>query len=147
MAAARLSPQLRFGWWMHRWLYRLSGGRIGTRVNGFEILMLTTHGRRSGEPRQVALQSLEHGDGWAVIGSYAGEDRDPAWVLNLRAEPVADVQIGRSHTRVRAREAGGEERAELWRRFVAVDDAYDEYETRTSRRLPVVILERERLRE
>ena len=64
---------------MHRWLYRLSVGRIGTRVNGFEILMLTTRGRRSGEPRKVALQSLEHGDGWAVIGSYAGEGRHPAW--------------------------------------------------------------------
>ena len=129
---------------MHRWLYRLSGGRIGTRVNGFEILMLTTRGRRSGEPRRVALQSLEHGDGWAVIGSYAGEDRHPAWCLNLRAEPMADVQIGRSHTRVRAREAEGEERAQLWRRFVEVDDAYAEYETRTSRQLPVVVLERER---
>ena len=64
---------------MHRWLYRLSVGRIGTRVNGFERLMLTTRGRRSGEPRKVALQSLEHGDGWAVIGSYAGEGRHPAW--------------------------------------------------------------------
>ena len=130
---------------MHRWLYRLSGGRIGTRLNGFEILMLTTRGRRSGEPRKVALQSLEHGNAWAVIGSFAGEDRDPAWCLNLRAEPMADVQIGRSHTRVRAREAEGDERAELWRRFVEVDDAYAEYETRTSRRLPVVILEPERL--
>ena len=145
MAAVRLSPQLKFGWWVHRRLYRLSGGRIGTRVNGFEILMLTTRGRRSGEARRVALQSLEHGEGWAVIGSYAGEDRDPAWVLNLRAEPMADVQIGRSHTRVRAREADGDERAELWGRFVDVDDAYDEYERRTTRRLPVVILERERL--
>lgn len=132
---------------MHRWLYRLSGGRIGTRVNGFEILMLTTRGRRSGEPRRVALQSLPHGDGWAVIGSYAGEDRDPAWCLNLRAEPAADVQIGRSRTRVRAREAEGDERAELWRRFVDVDDAYAEYEIRTSRRLPVVILEPEREKE
>ena len=104
--------------------------------------MLTTRGRRSGEPRQVALQALEHGDGWAVIGSYAGEDLHPAWWLNLQAEPTADVQIGRSHTPVRAREAEGDERAELWRRFVEVDDAYAEYETRTSRRLPVVILER-----
>ena len=128
---------------MHRCLYRLSGGRIGTRVNGFEILLLTTRGRNSGEPRRVALQSLEHGNGWAVIASFAGEDRHPNWWLNLLAEPMVDVQIGRRSTRIRAREATGEERAALWDRFVAVDDAYAEYEERTTRVIPVVILERQ----
>ena len=142
MAAVRLSRSLSAWWWLHRRLYRLSGGRIGRRVNGFEILMLTTCGRRSGEARSVALQSLEHGDGWAVIGSYAGEDRHPAWWLNILAVPMADVQIGSRHTRVRAREAHGDEREGLWQRFVAVDDAYDEYEGRTTRRLPVVVLDR-----
>ena len=141
MTAVRLSPGLRFSWFVHRWLYRLSGGRIGTRVNGFEILLLTTRGRASGEPRRVALQSLEHGDGWAVIASFAGEDRHPNWWLNLLAEPMADVQIGRRVTRVRARQATGEERAELWARFVAVDDAYAEYEKRTTRVIPVAVLE------
>ena len=113
MAAVRLSPALRFWWVVHRWLYRLSGGRIGTKVNGFEILLLTTRGRTSGEPRRVALQTLEHGDGWAVIASFAGEDRHPNWWLNLQAEPMATVQIGRRSTRVRAREATGDERAEF----------------------------------
>jgi len=142
MAAVRLSPALRFAWFVHRWLYRLSGGRIGTRMNGFEILLLTTRGRRSGEPRRVALQSLEHGSGWAVIGSYAGEDRDPAWWLNLLTEPMADAQVGRAQGRVRAREATGEERDALWTRFVAIDSAYAEYEERVSRVIPVVVLER-----
>ena len=143
MTAVRLSPGLRFAWFVHRWLYRLSGGRIGTKVNGFDILMLTTRGRTSGEPRRVALQSLEHRDGWAVIASFAGEDRHPNWWLNLLAEPKAEVQIGRRRTAVRAREATGEERAELWARFVEVDDAYAEYEERTTRVIPVVVLERQ----
>ena len=143
MAAVRLSPGLRFAWFVHRWLYRLSGGRIGTKVNGFEILLLTTRGRTSGEPRRVALQALEHGNGWAVIASYAGADRHPNWWLNLVAQPMADVQIGRRSTPVRAGEATGEERAALWDRFVAVDDAYAEYEERTTRVIPVVVLERQ----
>ncbi len=142
MAAVRLSPTLRAVWFVHRWLYRLSGGRIGTRVNGFEVLLLTTRGRSSGEPRRAALQSLEHGEGWAVIASFAGEDRHPNWWLNLRAEPLADAQIGGTTARVRAREAGGAEREELWARFVAIDAAYDEYTRRTSRVIPVVVLER-----
>ena len=141
MAAVRLSPGLRFAWFVHRWLYWLSGGRVGTKVNGFEILMITTRGRKSGEPRRVALQSLEHGTGWAVVASFAGEDRHPNWWLNLLAEPMAEVQIGRLSTRVRAREATGEERSALWARFVAVDDAYEEYEERTTRVIPVAILE------
>jgi len=142
MAAVRLSSALKVTWFVLRWLYRLSGGRIGTRVNGFEILMLTTRGRRSGEPRRVALQSLDHGDGWAVIASYAGEDRHPSWWLNLKAEPMADVQIRGTHARVRTREAAGVEREALWRRFVEVDGAYAEYEERTTRVIPVVVLER-----
>jgi len=141
MAAVRLSRSLKAGWFVHRWLYRLSGGRVGRRVNGFEVLLLTTRGRRSAELRRVALQSLEHAEGWAVIASYAGEDRHPSWLLNLRAEPMAEVQIRSRRARVKAREASGEERQELWTRFVAIDDAYEEYTRRTSRVLPVVVLE------
>ncbi len=142
MAAVRLSPTLKAVWFVHRWLYRLSGGRIGTRSNGFEVLLLTTRGRTSGEPRRVALQSLEHGDGWAVIASFAGEDKHPNWWRNLQAEPMASVKIGPTTSRVRACEATGEERVELWARFVKVDTGYDEYTRRTTRVIPVVVLER-----
>jgi deazaflavin-dependent oxidoreductase (nitroreductase family) len=142
MAAVRLSTPLKIGWWMHRTLYELSGGRIGRRMNGFEVLLLTTTGRRTRQPRSVALQSLEHGRGWAVIASYAGEDRDPAWRLNLLAHPIAKVRVRSVQARVRARDATGPERDELWARFVEVDDAYEEYRRRTSRVLPVIVLER-----
>jgi F420H(2)-dependent quinone reductase len=141
MAAVRVSTPLKIGWWLHRKLYRLSGGRIGRRSNGFEVLLLTTTGRKTGEPRDVAIQCVEHGRGWAVIASYAGEPRDPAWRLNLLAEPMAEVRVRNRVARVRARDATGAERDELWARFVAVDDAYDEYQRRTSRVLPVIVLE------
>ena len=141
MAAVKMSPMLRAGWWLHRHLYRLSGGRIGRRINGFDVLLLTTRGRRSGEERHAALQMLPHGEDWAVIASHAGEDRDPAWWLNLRAVGEGRVQVRSRRARVRAREAVGEERDELWARFVAVDDAYAEYARRTARHIPVVVLE------
>ena len=141
MAAVRVSTPLKIGWWLHRKLYRLSGGRIGRRSNGFEVLLLTTKGRKTGEPRDVAIQCVEHGNGWAVIASYAGEPRDPAWRLNLLADPMATVRVRSRVARVRARDASGAERDELWAHFVAVDDAYDEYRRRTSRVLPVIVLE------
>ena len=141
MAAVKVSRSLKAGWWIHRTLYRLSGGRIGRRINGFEVLRLTTRGRRTGRPRDVMLQMLPHRDGWAVVASHAGEDREPAWRLNLEARPEAEIQIRSMRARVRAREATGAEREELWARFVAVDAAYEEYARRTSRVIAVVVLE------
>jgi deazaflavin-dependent oxidoreductase (nitroreductase family) len=126
---------------MHRTFYRLSGGRIGRRVNGFDVLLLTTRGRRSGEARDATLQMLPHQDGWAVIASNAGQDHHPAWFLNLEAHPEATAQVGPMRTRVVAREARADERAELWARFAAVEPGYDEYERRTTRTIPVVVLE------
>jgi deazaflavin-dependent oxidoreductase (nitroreductase family) len=141
MAAARLSWRLRLAWRLHRWLYRLSGGRIGTTINGMPALMLTTRGRRSGDQRMVALQYMAIGPASVVIASFVGEDRQPAWLLNLRADPVATIRQGRREERVRAREADGEERESLWQRIVAIDPAFAEYQRRTSRRIPVVVLE------
>jgi deazaflavin-dependent oxidoreductase (nitroreductase family) len=143
MAAVRISPALRLGWRVHRWLFRISGGRIGTRMNGFGILLLTTRGRRSGAPRRVALQYLPFGDGWAVVGSRAGDSRHPDWWLNLVATPDAEVLMNGATSAVRARETEGDERAALWRQFVTVDSAYAEYEIRAMRRIPVVALEPE----
>ena len=141
MAAARLSWQLRLAWRLHRWLYALSGGRIGTTINGMPVLMLRTRGRRSGDQRTVGLQYLAVGSACVVIASFVGEERQPAWLLNLRADPAATVRRGRREERVRAREAGGEEREALWQRIVAIDPAFAEYQRRTSRRIPVVLLE------
>lgn len=141
MPAVRLTPMLRLAWWIHRSLFRLSGGRIGARLNDMPVLLLTTRGRRTGEERSVALQYLRDGGSYVVIGSYAGEDRHPAWWLNLRATPDALVTLRGGRHRVRAREALGEERDRLWRRIVEAGPAYAEYDERTTRRIPVVVLE------
>ena len=110
---------------------------------GLPVLLLTTKGRKSGASRTSPLMYLPRGENFVVIASYLGEPRHPAWFLNLSAEPTADVQIGKVHHRVRAREAEGAEREELWRSVVAKTPDYVEYQKRTSRRIPVVVLEKQ----
>jgi len=92
----------------------------------------------------VGLYFLAVESGYAVIGSYAGEDRDPAWARNLRAEPSATVEIGKEKRRTVARETEGDERADLLRRFVEKDDAYRVYQERTDRSIPIFVLEIDR---
>lgn len=128
-------------WKLHGWLFRVSGGRIGGRVVGLPVLMLTTTGRKSGEPRSNVLTYLPEGDAAVVFASNAGEPKHPAWWLNLLADPHATVQRGHEVVPVVAREAEGEERERLWNAIVRAQDAYAEYARRTSRRIPVVVLE------
>jgi deazaflavin-dependent oxidoreductase (nitroreductase family) len=128
-------------WSLHGFLYRVSGGRIGGKVVGLPVLMLTTTGRKSGDKRSSVLTYLPKGRASVVFASNAGEPRHPAWWLNLLANPRATVQRGQETTEVVAREAEGEERARLWAEIVAAYDGYAEYEKRTTRRIPVVVLE------
>jgi deazaflavin-dependent oxidoreductase (nitroreductase family) len=135
-----MGPSLRVFWRIHRAFMRLTGGRFG-RVGAMDALLLTTKGRKTGERRDVALNYLRDGDAYIVAASYAGEDRDPAWWLNLKAHPDAEVTVAGKRGRVRARESEGAERARLWALFIRTDPAYAEYQRRTKRRLPVVLLE------
>jgi deazaflavin-dependent oxidoreductase (nitroreductase family) len=125
----------------HRALYRASGGRVGSRIWGLEIVLLTTTGRTSGRARTVPLCSLREGDAFVVIASYGGLDRSPSWWLNLRSEPRATVQLGAATHVVLAREAEGEERERLWAEVTARAPGYLDYQRRTARRIPVVVLE------
>ena len=127
-------------WKLHPWVYRISGGRLLGELVGMKVLLLTTTGAKSGAPRTTALTYLEDGDAYVVIGSFLGEPRHPGWVHNLRARPDAAVQIGARRIAVRAHEARGEERARLWERVVAVQPDYRQYESRTEREIPVVVL-------
>jgi deazaflavin-dependent oxidoreductase (nitroreductase family) len=126
---------------VHRQLYRASGGRIGARIWSLPIVLLTTTGRRSGRPRTVPLCALRDGERFVVIGSYGGLDRPPAWWLNLQHDPRAVVRLGRTDHDVVAREAPAEERERLWAEVTSRAPGYLEYERRTSRRIPVVLLE------
>jgi len=122
-------------------VYRLSGGRIGGRINKAPVLLLTTTGRKSGQRRTAPVVYLADGENVIVIGSNAGHSRTPAWSLNLKANPEAEVEVGRERREVRARAAEGEERAELWRRHNEQYSGFDEYEARTDRDIALFVLE------
>jgi F420H(2)-dependent quinone reductase len=122
-------------------LYRLSGGRIMGKVNNAPVLLLTTTGRKSGQQRTAPVVYLADGENLVVIGSNAGHSRTPAWSLNLKADPEAEVEVGRERRPVRARIAEGGERAELWRRHNVQYSGFDEYEARTGRDIAVFVLE------
>ena len=127
---------------IHRAIYRLSAGRIGGRLSGMPMLLLTTRGRRSGRERTLPLLYVADEKGWVVVASNAGDDRHPAWWLNLRARAEARVQVGRERSVVRGRRATPEEEARLWPRLVAAYGPYARYRERARREIPVVILER-----
>jgi F420H(2)-dependent quinone reductase len=122
-------------------LYRASKGRLFGQIAGTPVLLLTTVGRRSGQPRTVPVVYLPDGDRMIVIGSNAGHERAPAWALNLEANPLADVQTGGGRRKVQARIAEGEERAELWRRMNEQYSGFDDYSERTTREIRLFVLE------
>jgi deazaflavin-dependent oxidoreductase (nitroreductase family) len=122
--------------------YRLSGGRLFGKVGTAPVLLLTTTGRRSGRKRTAPVLYMRDGELLVVIGSNAGNERPPAWSLNLVAHPEAEVEIGRERLRVRARVAAGDERAALWRRMNAEHyEGFDDYARRTSRDIRLFVLE------
>ena len=141
MPAVRRTALMETIWKVHRWAYEKSGGRIGGTMMGMPVLLLHTTGRKTGTPRTSPLMYLPHGDACVVIASNAGEPRHPAWWHNLKADPRAQVQRGRERTIVVAREAHGDERARLWAEALRREKSYAEYEARTTRRIPIVVLE------
>jgi deazaflavin-dependent oxidoreductase (nitroreductase family) len=137
MPAVRLSPRLRAMWKVHRFLLRASRGHLGSRLGTLKVLLLETTGNKSGQPRPVGLSHLEQEGRYVVVASYAGEDRDPAWAKNLRAQPKATVTVAGRSFPVVARQLEGKERDAMFARFVGADAAYGEYRERTSREVPV----------
>ena len=125
---------------LHRSAYRASGGRIGARLAGLDMLLLTSVGRTSGLERTIPLACFRTGDDWIVVASNNGQDRHPGWYLNLQKNPDARVRIGREERRVRAIVAEGEERARLWPWLRQENPMYAKYEQNTKREIPVVIL-------
>lgn len=110
---------------------------------GVFTLLLTTRGRRSGALRRTALIYGRSGDAYVVVASQGGDPRHPAWYLNLLAEPEAQVQVGAERFTARARTATAEEKARLWPTMTAIWPAYDDYQAKTDRDIPVVLLERD----
>jgi len=126
---------------LHQRAYELTGGRWGHRVGRLRTLLLRTTGRRSGQQRTAALLYHRDGDRLIVVGSKGGSDTPPGWLLNLRAQPDVEVQVGTHRFPATARVATAAERQRLWPIMTALWPDYERYQAQTSRRIPLVILE------
>lgn len=124
----------------HTRTYIASGGTEGHERDGTYALVLATTGRRTGTPRRTALIYGTAGDDCVVVASKGGADEDPAWFLNLTAEPEVGVQRGTRRFTARARVASAAERAPLWAQMVGIFPLYEEYAQKAGREIPVVLL-------
>ncbi len=123
--------------------YQETGGEVGhIWREGSTILLLTTTGRKSGEKRTAPLIYAKDGDRYVIVASKGGAPEHPGWYQNLEKTPEVEVQVKGDVFRARAHVVQGEERARLWRKANEVWKHYDEYATRTTREIPVVVLER-----
>ena len=129
---------------LHALLFRATRGRIGRRLVNNDMLLLSTKGRVTGRTHTVPLLYLRDAEDLVVIASWGGRDQHPEWYLNLLENPVAYAQINGDRSRVRATTANGEQRQRLWPQVLAAYEGYREYQSRTDREIPVVILSRER---
>ncbi len=126
----------------HTRQYVETNGEEGHLWRGVPTLLLTTLGRRSGKPRRTALIYGQDGDRYLVVASKGGAEDHPLWYYNLLEHPEVEVQVGGDRFRASARPATSDEKPRLWKVMTAIWPAYDEYQTKTSREIPVIILER-----
>jgi deazaflavin-dependent oxidoreductase (nitroreductase family) len=131
--------------WMSRintWLYKATGGRIGGKfLQGAPVALLTTTGRKTGQPRVSPLLYLRDGDRVVVVASHGGREKNPMWYLNLKANPQVQVQIKKEVLNLTARDATEEERAKYWPQLVKMYSSYEDYQSWTDRKIPIVICE------
>ena len=127
---------------LHRVVVGATGGRVGWRALGMPVVQLTTKGRRTGQERTSMLTSpYQEGDNIILVASRGGDDRNPAWFLNLRDNPEVTVAVGGSSPRrMKAEVAGSDERARLWPMIIKDHANYAGYQKKTSREIPVVVL-------
>lgn len=131
---------------LHVFFYKASGGRIGGRFRGAPVLLLTTVGRRTGKKRTTPLLYVreEENNGninWALVASNGGRSQDPSWWANLQRNPNAEIQIKGEKRGVRARKASDDEKTRLWPILTKMYPSYNDYQKKTTRNIPVVILE------
>jgi deazaflavin-dependent oxidoreductase (nitroreductase family) len=126
----------------HVRVYRETDGERGYQWRGTTILLLTTEGRTSGESRTTPLIHCTDGERWVVVASKGGATENPSWYENLVNNPAATIQVKGDRIDVRASTAEGDERARLWSLMADVWPAYDEYQAKTERQIPVVVFSR-----
>jgi deazaflavin-dependent oxidoreductase (nitroreductase family) len=131
--------------WMSRLntaAYKVSGGRVGgTFLQGAPVALLTTIGRKSGEPRVSPLLFLRDGNRIVLVASQGGRTKNPMWYLNLKANPQVTVQVRKEVLRLTARDATEDERAHYWPQLVSMYSSFDDYQSWTDRVIPIVIFD------
>jgi deazaflavin-dependent oxidoreductase (nitroreductase family) len=127
---------------LHKVLYTATGGKLFHRGRGMPMVKLTTVGRRTGQPRTImATTPLQMGESLVLIASFGGDDREPLWCQNIRANGDVEVTVEGRTRKMRAHIADAAERAELWPQVVANAAFYEEYQHKTDREIPVVVFD------
>ena len=125
---------------LHVFLYRLTGGRFGSEMRGFKVLLLTTTGHKSGKRRTTPLGYFDHEGGYGIIASNSGQPSNPAWFYNLKTNPRVDIQVKDRELTVTAQQVPSEAHAALWSKLISIAPGYDDYTKRTTREIPLVLL-------
>ena len=125
---------------LHTFFYKLTGGRFGSEMGDYKILLLTTKGRKSGLERTTPLGYFDHEGGYLIIASNGGQAKHPDWYFNVKSDPQVSIQIKDQTFSAKAQVLNGETRTPIWERIVAEAPQYGEYEKRTDRLIPVVWL-------
>lgn len=118
-----------------------TGTTDGVDINGMEVVLLTMRGAKTGKTRKLPVMRVEHDGAYAAVASKGGAPEHPGWYHNLKAHPVVLLQDGKVTKEYRAREVSGEERAAWWERSVAAFPPYADYQEKTDRQIPVLVLE------
>lgn len=122
-------------------VFRATGGRLGaTFLRGAPVFLLITTGRKTGEPRTSPLLYLRDGDDYVIVASKGGMSHHPLWFKNLEANPDAEIEIGSTRIKVRARHVSDEEKTRLWPKLLQMYPDYADYQARTDRNIPVLVL-------
>ena len=122
--------------------YKETDGDVGHDWQGTQVLLLTTTGRKSGTPRELPLIYAPWNGAYLIVASKGGADEPPAWYLNLEADPQVEVQVMDDRFKAKARVATPEEKAQMWPTMTKEWPAYDDYQKKTDREIPIVVLER-----
>ncbi|MDT5058406.1 MAG: hypothetical protein QOF66_6772 [Mycobacterium sp.] len=126
----------------HIWVYQRTNGRLGAKLLWLPAALVTTKGRRTGEPRTTATLYLRDGDRVVLPASFGGRDRDPFWYHNLKANPGVHIQIRGEHLDLFARDANSDERERYWRQLIRIYPPYKGYRQAADRVIPLVVCER-----
>jgi deazaflavin-dependent oxidoreductase (nitroreductase family) len=136
-----MNPMAKLMIGLHNGLYRLTGGKIGGKMFGGRVLLLTTTGNKTGKQRTVPVMYFEHDGTRAVVASYGGSPQHPAWYNNLAKNPEVIVEVGSHKYQATAKVASPEVRAQIWPKVTSSMPRFADYEKKTSRLIPVVLLE------